>query len=98
MCDKSYPSDYREKCLPYPNSSGKFANCLAMGLGEDKGYYPTCFLCATGYSSFTGYCVSTPVELMGCATLTIDGLGCETCNYFDGWYRVTKDSPKCTKL
>ena len=96
LCDKTYPSADFQKCLPYPNSSGKFANCLAVALDVDKN--PICGQCAAGYSSYGGYCVSTPVELMGCNGLTKDGLGCETCNLFDGWYNVTKDSSKCTKL
>ena len=66
-CDMSYPAEDSKSCLAYPNNTGKFANCICMGL--ERGF-PACAQCAEGFSVVGGYCVSTPVQTPGCMELT----------------------------
>ena len=94
--NSTYPSQDLSSCLPYPSPvSGKFANCVLMGL--DQNMKPSCTNCSQGFTVYNGYCVSTPTEIDGCMAFDKDGNNCLICKVMDGWFSMTKDSQKCTK-
>ena len=94
--NNTYLSQDLLSCLPFPQPAvGKFANCLLMSV--DGNGRQSCVQCTQGFTSYNGFCVSTPADVPGCLGLDKDSQECLACNVFDGWYSMTKDSKKCTK-
>ena len=97
ICNKSVPSVDKSKCARWNEPpTGKNANCEYSSLDGDQESY--CVRCSQGYSSFYGYCVTTPSSVNGCMNIMKDGRSCESCNAFDGWYNLNKDIATCTKI